>query len=189
VTWLKLDDSFADHPKVDPLSDQAFRLHVAALCFCAHNLTDGRIPEGRPERLVRGFTAELVAELEDARLWLRKPDGWVVHDYLRYNPTAREAKTKREQRRAAGSRGGKTTAKRKAANAQANAAANTQASAQAEVERVAGGLLRTPSFHSTSEREAGPAPSGGPLPIEPELVAANVNGVRSLRQQLHGEAS
>lgn len=34
MTCVKLDDAFADHPKVVGLTDRAFRVHVRALCYC-----------------------------------------------------------------------------------------------------------------------------------------------------------
>ena len=41
MAWLRIDDGFVEHPKVYDLSDRSFRLHVAAHCYSARNLTDG----------------------------------------------------------------------------------------------------------------------------------------------------
>jgi hypothetical protein len=187
MSWLKLDDGFADHPKVDPLTDAAFRLHVAAMCFCARNLTDGFIPLDRPGRMVPRYRRQSAVELEKAGLWLRVDGGWQVNDYLAYNPSKAEAKQQRQARQEAGRRGGRRSGQAKAqANASAVASANGQARGLNPVPSRPVGTGTESVF--TVSADDGPA-QGGPTPLEPELVAANVNGVRSLRQQLHGEAS
>jgi len=98
VPYLNTDDEFPDHPKIDPLSDGAFRLHVAGMHYCAHHLTDGRIPVGRVPRLKPRFKARELAELVDADVWhedgkgcgtqtcpVGEPGEYVVHDYLQWN--------------------------------------------------------------------------------------------------------
>lgn len=99
MTWAKFDDQFPDHPKVDPLSDLAFRLHVAAICHSARYLTDGFVSEHRVPRLVPRYKPSAVAELERARLWNREEGGWRIHDYTAYNPSAEEVEERREQER------------------------------------------------------------------------------------------
>lgn len=88
MPYLNLDDGFADHPKVDALSDGAFRLHVAALCFCAKNTTDGVIPAHRVTRLTRTYKASQLAELLRCAMWRMHPEGYEVHDYLDWNKSA-----------------------------------------------------------------------------------------------------
>ena len=46
MAWIKIDDSFPDHPKVIGLSDKAFRIHIEGLCYSGRFLTDGLIPMG-----------------------------------------------------------------------------------------------------------------------------------------------
>ncbi|MEU3355254.1 hypothetical protein [Streptomyces sp. NPDC037389] len=98
MPWVRLDDHFPTHRKVAMLTDRAFRLHVSALCWCAANLTDGRISD-RELRLVahvRGMTAT-ARQLEDAGLWDRVEDGWVLHDFHDYQPTADHVRAERER--------------------------------------------------------------------------------------------
>jgi hypothetical protein len=85
MPYLNLDDNFADHPKVDALTDGAFRLHVAGLLYCAKNLTDGFIDERRVSRLTRTYKPAYLAELVDAAMWLRVLGGYDLHDYLDWN--------------------------------------------------------------------------------------------------------
>ena len=87
MPWVRLDDRFPSHRKVALLSDRAFRLYTSALCWSSENLTEGRIlPKELPlVARIRGHKAA-AAELEAAGLWDRADIGWVIHDYLEYNP-------------------------------------------------------------------------------------------------------
>jgi hypothetical protein len=102
MVWVKLDDRFAEHPKVESLSDSAFRAHVWALCYCGRNETDGFVPDGAARRRV---AAGDVGELVGARLWDPAPGGFVVHDFLAHNPTKAEIDSRREARSEAGKKG------------------------------------------------------------------------------------
>lgn len=101
MTWLKIDDRFARHPKVRKLSNNAFRLHVVALCHCAEMLTDGRVTE----RDVRDFAPlcnlstwkRYVNECVAAGLWTPEAHGWSIKDYLDYNPSSVKVKEQRER--------------------------------------------------------------------------------------------
>lgn len=111
MPYLNLDDNFADHPKVDSLSDGAFRLHTAGLLHCAKNLTDGFIDERRVTRLTRTYKPVYLAELIDAAMWLRVLGGYDLHDYLDWNQAKEwwdEKRIKDTKRKAAwrASRGG-----------------------------------------------------------------------------------
>ncbi len=127
MTWARLDDSFCDHPKVDHLTDGAFRLHVAAICDASRFLTDGFINKDRPQRLVRRYKPSLAAELVAAGVWNVTPDGWVIHDYKDWNPSAEQVRKVQAERVAAGSKGGSTKASNRLANARANGKANAVA--------------------------------------------------------------
>lgn len=98
MPWVKLDDRFPSHRKIALLSDRAFRLHVSAMCWCAENLTDGHIGDRELALVanIRGIkaTAKL---LEEAGLWDRVDDGWVVHDYLDYNPSRDQVLAERKK--------------------------------------------------------------------------------------------
>jgi hypothetical protein len=88
MPWVKLDDRFPSHRKIALLSDRAFRLHISAICWCAENLTDGRISDRELTLVasVRGMKAT-AKQLEDAGVWDRVDGGWEIHDYLEYNPS------------------------------------------------------------------------------------------------------
>ena len=97
MPWVRLDDRFPSHRKVALLSDRAFRLHVSALCWSSENLTEGRILDRELPVIarVRGLKGA-AAELEKAGLWDRADTGWVIHDYLEYNPDRAKVQAERE---------------------------------------------------------------------------------------------
>lgn len=90
MSWVRLDDQFPIHRKVDSLSDPAFRLHVSAICWCARNLTDGCVSEAdldaaAPRTMKR--PGRFVAELVRRGVWSSAADGWTIHDFLDYQPS------------------------------------------------------------------------------------------------------
>lgn len=101
MTWLKLDDKFAGNPKITPLSDGAFRLHVAGMLYCAQHETDGRIPPEAVPTLMpkfrRGYLDELISS--DRDLWHRNGVGYVVHDFTEYNPSRDQLQARRRATR------------------------------------------------------------------------------------------
>lgn len=106
MSWVKLDDQFSHHPKIMQAGPLAGWLHVCALCYCASYLTDGFVPNGVTNVLADyaniGVTtagndmvafghdvapSELVDTLVDVGLWEIVTNGYLIHDYLDYNPS------------------------------------------------------------------------------------------------------
>jgi hypothetical protein len=105
MTWVRIDDKFAMHPKVaalDPgLRAFAIELHLAGLCYCAQYLTDGLVPAGQVTRLAdfsaHGVdVASVAGALVRVGLWERAPGGHAIHDYLQYNPSRARVEKERE---------------------------------------------------------------------------------------------
>ncbi|MCL7377436.1 hypothetical protein [Streptomyces sp. 35G-GA-8] len=97
MPWVRLDDRFPSHRKVALLSDRAFRLYVSALCWSSENLTEGKLTDRELTLVARVRDMKKTArELEDARLWDRVEDGWMIHDFLEYNPDRAKVKADRE---------------------------------------------------------------------------------------------
>lgn len=111
MPFLNLDDNFADHPKVDALSDGAFRLHVAGLCYASKHKTDGYVPAHRVSRLTRTYRPRHLAELMEARIWLPADGGYEIHDYLDWNRSREQIEADQERIRKARSEAGKKGAK------------------------------------------------------------------------------
>jgi hypothetical protein len=107
MPWVRFDDQFPIHRKVEGLSDAAFRLHISAIFWCARNLTDGLVPvedidSATPRKMRR--PGKFIAELVGRGLWIEVDDGWQIHDYLDFQPSRekvereRKAKAERQQR-------------------------------------------------------------------------------------------
>lgn len=98
MPWVRLDDRFPSHRKIDLLSDRAFRLYVSALCWSSENLTEGFIPDENVTRIAHVRSTKATAkELEERGLWERVNAGWQIHDYLDYNPTRASVQAEREK--------------------------------------------------------------------------------------------
>ena len=112
MPYLNLDDNFADHPKVDGLSDSAFRLHVAGLCYASRHLTDGFIPKEKVTRLVPRFRRPALDELVGT-LWITAIGGFQIHDYLDWNRSREQIEFERERIRKVRSAAGKKGAEKR----------------------------------------------------------------------------
>lgn len=97
MTWIKLEDTFPDDPKVIGLPDSAFRMYVWGLCYCARHLTDGTIPRSALGLYPDSKRSRIGSRLVDAGLWERTEDGFEVCNYLRYQRSADQVKTERDQ--------------------------------------------------------------------------------------------
>lgn len=96
--WVKLDDDFFDNPKTGPLSKGTKLLYLAGLTYCAKSLTDGKI-DARGVKVVRALAeagTQAVAELETSGRWEKNGSGYIVHDWLEYNPPAAKVLAQRE---------------------------------------------------------------------------------------------
>lgn len=86
--WVKLDDEMPEDPLIDGLSDGAFRLYIAALCYAQKHQTDGLVPANRLPRLVPRFRSSHVREIvENAGRWEPCGDGFKIRNFEKYNKT------------------------------------------------------------------------------------------------------
>lgn len=96
MAWAKVEEQFWSHPKCDGISLQAIGLWVLALSWSSDKMTDGYI---KPDTLYRLHldAYAYVDELVDAGLWDENPrdEGWIIHDFLDYNPSKVEVQEKR----------------------------------------------------------------------------------------------
>lgn len=123
MPWAKFDDRFISHPKVLAAGPLAVALHMRAIIYASQHLTDGVIRrrqlnhilswdddaddfDGTPPR-----NADLVKRLVHAGLWDEAPDGagWVIHDYLDWQPSRAEAEALAARRAEAGRKAGQAS--------------------------------------------------------------------------------
>jgi hypothetical protein len=124
--WVRVSDDFYDNPKMLQAGSIGRDLYWHGMAFCNRNLTDGLIPKGRALTLVDfsdaaviigaggvdGFSCAPIAveRLLEADLWHAEhhdcpgcvqpgPRHYVVHDYLKYQPSKAEVEAKAEANR------------------------------------------------------------------------------------------
>jgi hypothetical protein len=121
MTWIRVDDHFADHPKVMALETHRLAglgLWVVAASYAARYLTDGFVPFSH----VRAHgPARLISRMVAVGLFEPVDGGYRLHDWLTYNPSRQAVHDSQAKKRAAGRAGG-----------QASAGARAQADRQAK---------------------------------------------------------
>ena len=98
MTWVKLDDQFPDHPKVEKAGERAAWLFICGLCYCAEHLTDGFIPASKAQRLT-GQAGPRIEKLLEVGLWEQADGGYLVSRYLQYQPPKSSVVAEREAAR------------------------------------------------------------------------------------------
>ena len=98
MSWVKIDDQFSEHPKVIQAGPLASWLYVRGLCYSAKYLTDGFISDAVAKQLSLFGENQIDIRqiLVDCRLWDLVDGGYVIHDYLDYNPTAEQVRAERD---------------------------------------------------------------------------------------------
>lgn len=101
MTWVRIDDGFARNPKIMALPHKSIVLHVAGLCYCASNLTDGHIPKAAIPMLLAEarVTRAAVKPLVERGVWTVHDgdDGYNVHDYLKYQESRADVQQRRDR--------------------------------------------------------------------------------------------
>lgn len=116
--WVRVDDSFYDHPKFGEAGPVGIALWITALAWSNRNLTDGFVPRHRVNLLLswegvawrmwmgdlfgggEDVEADLVAKhLVEVGLWEESENGYQIHDYLEYQPSAETVNDRRQRDR------------------------------------------------------------------------------------------
>ena len=124
MPWVRIDDGFAEHPKLAEVGPLGMALQIAALCYCNQKLTDGFIPwttarsllsweflgipdeKGR-KRYKLGISSGMVGDdvtsefviglLVEAGIWEETQDGYQIHDYLDFQPSREDVLAQRQK--------------------------------------------------------------------------------------------
>lgn len=105
MPFANFDDNYAEHPKNWALSDAAFRLQTAAICYANRHLTDGEVAASKVPTLVPRFKKAAVVELLACGLWIDKGDVYAVRDFLDWNRSRAQVEAERERKSRAGRKG------------------------------------------------------------------------------------
>lgn len=81
--FAKFDLDYADHPKIERLSDAAFRAHVSMILYARKYLTDGKIPARYANRFGSEALSELLTNDEATPSLVRVATGeYELHGFL-----------------------------------------------------------------------------------------------------------
>ena len=102
MVWVRIDDRFDEHPKVSQVGPLGMALHVAALCYCNRNLTDGFVPGTVAKRLVDldGVPVDgetVIGWLLDAGMWELEGAGYRIHDFHDFQPSKADVQRERDK--------------------------------------------------------------------------------------------
>jgi len=101
--FVKLDVEYFDHPKIDPLSNDAKVLHMYLICRSGRLKSDGEVSLSAAKSQGREALDELV---EAGLLSTEDSKTYRVNDYLDYQTPKEQIEQKSVDRAAAGARGG-----------------------------------------------------------------------------------
>lgn len=166
MTWFKIDDTLALHPKVIEAGNAAIGLWVRAGSYSAQQLTDGYVSRRALTMLgTRSQAAALVA----AGLWDAVPGGWQFHDWTDYQPTRadverdraatkeRQARWRENRKRNAVTNTSRNAVTNDVTNGVTNAAPGDGAPTRPDPTLSLPTLSHAPDRHATAEQP----PTGG----------------------------
>jgi hypothetical protein len=103
MAWIKVDDQMVDHPKIESLSDAAFRWTHRGLSYANRFLTNGRLPVAFTSKVPAAVVDELttIRPGHQSPVWHRDADGTMkIHDFKKYQPSKAEVERERRLARA-----------------------------------------------------------------------------------------
>jgi len=103
---------FADHPKIMPLSDAAFRALVEMTLYSRRMMTDGFLANALAlAKWGASVCQELATNDAEKPSLLEVDGGFLIHDFAQHQSTKAEITALREKRKTAGQKGGQARAK------------------------------------------------------------------------------
>lgn len=98
MTWTKLDDSFYDCPKIVAGGNVVAGAFARSLSYCGKHNTDGHVPRVVALGLAEG-RKRTIQKLLELRLWEENGSGYVIPDYLEFNPSSEKVEAERQAAR------------------------------------------------------------------------------------------
>ena len=171
MTWSRFDDAAPTHPKAKEAGNEAWGLWCAAVMYCNRYLTDGFVSlralsrDCLPVPIKEAKAKALATRLVNARvgqegkgLFTETEGGYLVNDFLDWNPSKSDVETKRKADR---------DRKRNPKGIQVDSARNPDGS-PTESDGNPGGVALDSSGASPAR---GPAPAGAGVPAIPAIPA------------------
>ena len=95
MTWFRVDDKFAFHPKAVRAGNEAVGVWVRLGAWSSDQMTDGEIPTDIAMVIANG-KQDVLDQLVTARLLVPVEGGYQMHDFLDWNPSAKQVKRQRK---------------------------------------------------------------------------------------------
>lgn len=101
MAWAKFDDHFHSNPKIVQAGNAVAGLYARCITYCADYLTDGLVPGGIPWGFLSQLhdPSDLVSLVTKAGLWEEVEGGYLIPDYLEFNPSKEEVLENRRKER------------------------------------------------------------------------------------------
>lgn len=96
MTWVRLDDGFWSHPRIEHVGNEAAGAFCRALSYCGFHLSDGWISPGAASYIAKD---RVWAKLVENGLVEEVDPGYRIPNYLEFNPS--KEKVEEERRKAA----------------------------------------------------------------------------------------
>lgn len=106
MAWVRIDDQFTEHPKLIEAGPLGVAMQMAGLCYANRNLTDGMLPAKAVARFMPTVSfdpetgeqitwKDVANRLVQLGIWLEVEGGYMIHDYLKYQPSRSEVEAER----------------------------------------------------------------------------------------------
>jgi hypothetical protein len=104
MAWARFDDRFHDNPKVLGLwmtCPEALGLYVMSVTYCSQHETDGLVHDWwiHTRESSKAKRQRLTSALVNAGLFSEHSAGFLINDYLDFNPSHADLKARREAER------------------------------------------------------------------------------------------
>ncbi len=181
MSWLRLDDQIAHHPKTTRAGLSSW-LWVCCIAYSQKFLSDGFIPEAAISSIAGGIDRPKIhiSKLVKSGLLDRAQGGYQVHDYLDFNESAEHVREKRRLEKEIKARAGRLGGLRSGEVRRHAAAleAERQAEWQADTKQTASSKTKPHPIPSYKEQEqeirAVPAAPPPRLPVENVRVIGRI---------------
>jgi hypothetical protein len=113
MSWVRLDDTLHGHPKAAKAGLEALGLHMLAMSHCGQYSPKGHVAPEFVREKAGAKGSKLAKRLVESGLWETNGNGWLIHDWSEYNPSAEQSAARRAEisakRAEAGRRGAEAT--------------------------------------------------------------------------------
>lgn len=148
--FAKLELDYADHPKIAPLSDAAFRLHIEMILYSRKYETDGIIKKRVANRMGLRWDTDVLTELatndDDSPSLIKLENGdYLINGYEDVQETKAEIAERRAKNAQNGAKGGRPRKTQSVTESLTQSGAQMKAETETETEVKREGAISPPA--------------------------------------------